>query len=146
MKRILVVLGIAVIACILGCVGVYLYQMRTPPDEWIGRRLGLSGEALSTFTEAHNRYNATCNEMCVKIRNSDAHLATIVLNNRELNPEIGKAMALSDGLRIECRHNMLKHFYEVAAMLDEPKREEYLNLVLPLIIEPELMSKEHSHP
>lgn len=145
MKRILVVFGIAVIACILGCVGVYLYQMQTPPDEWIGRRLGLSGEALSAFTEAHNRYNATCSEMCVKIRDSDAHLATFVLNSREFTPEIAEAMAHSDGLRIECRQNMLKHFYEVAAILDEPKREKYLNLVLPLIVEPELMSQEHSH-
>ncbi len=146
MKRILVVLGIAVSACILGSVGVYFYQMQTPPDEWIGRRLGLSGQELSVFTEAHSRYTASCNEMCVKIRNSDARLANLVLNGREFTPEIAKAMTNSDGLRIQCRQNMLKHFYEVTAMLDAPKREKYLNLVLPLIIEPELMSKEHSHP
>lgn len=146
MKRILLVLGIAVIACILGCVGVYFYQMQTPPDEWIGRRLGLSGMALSEFTEAHNRYAATCDAMCVKIQSSDAHLAEFVLNSREFTPEIAEAMARSDELRIQCRQNMLRHFYEVAAILEEPKRDKYLSLVLPLIIEPELMSKAHSHP
>lgn len=146
MRRIFVVPGVALIACILGCLGVYFYQMRTPPDEWIGQRLGLSGVALSEFTEAHNRYTATCDAMCVKIRDSDRQLAEFVLNSREFTPEIAGAMARSDALRIECRRNMLRHFYEVAALLDEPRREKYLNLVLPLIIEPELMSKEHSHP
>lgn len=146
MKRTFVVLASAVIACILGYAGIYFYRMQTPPDEWLGRRLGLSGAALAHFSEAHNRYAATCAEMCLKIRKSDTDLAKHVLSSRTFTPEIAEAMARSDALRIECRQNMLKHFYKVAAMLDEPKREIYLDLVLPLIMEPEMMSKEHSHP
>lgn len=146
MKRILIILGTALLVCLLACIGVYQYQMRTPPDEWLGKRLGLSGEALVRFTEAHHRYAATCVEMCVKIRNSDAQLAALVLGNHEFNPEIAAAMTRSDALRNECRQNMLRHFYEVAAMLDDAKREKYMNLVMPLIIEPELMSREHQHP
>ena len=146
MKRIFMVLGMAGLACVVACLGVYFYQTKSPPDEWLGRRLGLSGSALAEFTEAHNRYAVACAEMCVKIRSSDAHLAKLVSTSREVTPEITQAMAHSDALRTQCRQNMLRHFYEVASLLHESKREEYLNLVLPLIIEPELMSKEHSHP
>ncbi len=146
MRRILIILGSALFVCAAACAVVYHLQMRTPPDEWMGRRLGLSGAALEKFTEAHNRYAATCAEMCVKIRNSDAGLAQLVLGNAEFYPEIAEAMARSDALRNECRQNMLRHFYEVAEMLDASKRDTYLNLVLPLIIEPELMSREYRHP
>lgn len=120
--------------------------MRIPPDQWLGQKLGLSGESLEQFTDIHHRYMLACGEMCVKIHNSDAQLASLIKGSREVTPQIAAAMARSDALRNECRQNMLRHFYTVAAMLEAPTREEYLNLVMPLIIEPELMSNEHRHP
>lgn len=146
MKRILIIIAAAILVCAFACIGVYQWQLRTPPEEWLGRRLGLSGESLEQFTEAHNRYAATCAEMCVKISNADAELAALAMSSREFSPEIAAAMARSDALRNECRQNMLRHFYEVADLLSEPKKEKYLNMVMPLIIEPELMSREHHHP
>lgn len=146
MKRILIIIAAAILVCVLACIGVYQWQLRTPPDEWLGRRLGLSDVNLEQFIEAHNRYAATCAEMCVKISKSDAELAAFITGSREFTPQIAAAMARSDALRNECRQNMLRHFYAVAAMLEAPKREKYLNLVMPLIIEPELMSKDHQHP
>lgn len=145
MKRTLFVISAALLVCVLASVGVYQWQTRTPPDEWLGRRLGLTGEGLERFSEAHNRYASTCAQMCIKIQNSDAALAALVTGSREFTPEIAAAMARSDALRNECRQNMLRHFYEVAALLSESKKEKYLDLVLPLIIEPELMSQEHRH-
>lgn len=146
MKRTFIIVVAALLVCVVACIGVYQWQLRTPPDGWLGRKLGLSGQSLAQFTEAHNRYAATCSEMCIKIRKADAELAALVLGNRQFTPEIAAAMARSDALRAECRQNMLRHFYDVAESLGEPKREKYLNLVLPLIIEPELMSREHQHP
>lgn len=145
MKRAVLILALALAACIGACVVVYFYQMRTPSDEWMGRRLGLSGEALAEFTEAHNRYTATCAEMCLRIQKADARLAALVLKNTEFTPEIAEAMAAADAIRNECRQNMLQHFYEVSGMLDARKREIYMDLVLPLIVQPELMSQEYSH-
>lgn len=146
MKKVFIVLSAAALVCVLACIGIFQFKMQTPPDEWLGQELGLSGEKLEQFTAAHNRYATTCGQMCVRIRNSDAELAALVLGSRKFTPEIAAAMARSDALRNECRQNMLRHFYEVVAMLEEPMREKYLNLVMPLIIEPELMSQEHRHP
>lgn len=146
MKRVLLILALAIVACIAACAIVYFYQMRIPSDEWMGRRLGLSGEALAEFTAAHYRYAATCAEMCRKIQNADARLAALVLENTGFNAEIVEAMTSADALRTECRQNMLRHFYEVAAMLGPRERETYMDLVLPLIVHPELMSQGYQHP
>lgn len=145
MKRILMVLGVALIACALAWSLVYHFRMQLPADEWVGTRLGLSGAALERFTEAHNRYNARCAEMCIRIRESDSKLAELVLGNDEFTPEIAEAMARSDALRHECRQNMLKHFYGITKLLDATQRDSYLDLVMPLIVQPELMSSEHWH-
>ena len=145
MKRILLILATALAVCILACVTSYMVNMRTPPEEWIGKRLGLQGEALEAFTQAHNRYAATCSEMCARIRASDELLSHLIVANDTVTPEIEAAIAASDALSNECRRNMLAHFYEVAAMLEPAKKKEYLQLVLPLIVEPTLMAREHSH-
>lgn len=145
MKRILLILGAALAICILACVASYMVNMRTPPEEWIGKRLGLKGEALDAFTQAHNRYAATCAEMCVRIRASDEQLSRLIMANDKVTPEIEAAIAASDALSNECRRNMLAHFYEVAAMLEPARREKYLQLVLPLIVDPSMMERQHAH-
>lgn len=145
MKRILLILGAALAVCILACVASYMINMRTPPEEWMGKRLGLQGEALEAFIQAHNRYAATCAEMCARIRASNEQLSRLIMANDTVTPEIEAAIAASDALNNECRRNMLAHFYEVAAMLEPAKRKEYLQLVLPLIVDPSMMEKEHSH-
>jgi len=146
MNRLLLILGAALLASLLACIGVYQLQMRTPPDEWLGRQLGLSGEKLAAFTAAHNRYAVACAEMCVKIRESDERLAGLLMSETAVTPEVSQVMARSDALRNECRLNMLAHFYEVAAMLEPVQRRKYLELVAPLIVEPDRMSHAHRHP
>lgn len=145
MKRLLLILVAAVALCAIACVVVYTVNTRMPPEEWVGKRLGLHGDALEAFTQAHNRYAATCAEMCVRIRASDERLTALILSNRQVTPEVEAAVAESDALRNECRRNMLAHFYQVATMLPPAQEEEYLRMVLPLIVDPELMSREHHH-
>lgn len=144
--RVLTVLVAAALACATACLAAYHYNARIPPEVWMGRHLGLRGDALAEFTLAHNRYAATCAAMCVRIRESDDRLGRLVLAGTSLTPAIMEAMSASDALRLECRQNMLAHFYEVAGLLDEKQRRAYLKTVLPLIVEPELMSRGHQHP
>lgn len=145
MNRFLLILTAALVACVVACVAVYNITMRTPPEEWIGKQLGLRGDRLEAFTNAHNRYAIHCAEMCVRIKASDQKLATLILSHRTVTPEIEAAIARSDALRNECRRSMLAHFYEVTALLDPAQAEAYLQLVMPLIVNPEMMSREHHH-
>ncbi len=145
MKRLLLILVVALIACASTCLVVYQMKMRTSSEKWIGMQLGLEGDLLNEFTEAHNRYAASCEEICIRIRKSDERLSSLILSSRTMTPEIIAAIDESDALRNECRQNMLNHFYKMAALLEYPKDQEYLRLVLPLIISPELMSHSHNH-
>lgn len=146
MKRLLLLIAAALAACAVACVAVYHFNVRTPPQEWVGKKLGLQGAALEDFARAHSQYASTCAEMCVRIQASDKELAALISSSRKVTPEIEAAIARSDAIRNECRRNMLAHFYKVAAMLEPDQAKEYLGMVLPLIVEPELMSQEHPHP
>ncbi len=143
MKRVLFILLIALGASALACVVAYKCNMQVRPEEWVAHRLSLRGKAREDFTAVHNRYAATCEEMCARIRESDEQLSRLILSSSQMTPEIEAAMARSDALRNECRRNMLAHFYEVASLLEPGKREAYLQMVMPLIVEPGLMSGEH---
>ncbi len=145
MKRIVFILVAALAVGVGACVVVYFWNVGRPPEEWMGKRLGLRGSKLEAFTLAHNRYASTCAEMCRKIQASDERLASLILGSRQVTPEIEEALAASDALRNECRRNMLAHFYEVAGMLEPSRQKQYLQLVLPLIVEPGLMSRQYHH-
>lgn len=146
MKRVVFLLAAAALACAVACLAAYHFKMRTPPEVWLGKQLGLEGRPLEEFTAAHNRYASTCALTCARIRASDAHLSGLIRSARGVTPEIEAAMAASDALRHECRKNMLRHFYDVADMLDPEKRAAYIELVMPLVVQPGLMSEEHHCP
>lgn len=145
MKRAILILGAMLLACLLACAAVYYFQTRQPPAEWMGQRLGLEGAALADFTAAHNQYAESCSEMCQRIALVDDELANEILSSHEPTPRIIELMANAESLRAECKQKMLRHFYEVAKLLDQEKQTEYLQLVLPLIAEQSHMQQAHHH-
>jgi head-tail adaptor len=54
--------------------------------------------------------------------------------NRRTNQS--RAERRRDRIRTECRLKMLEHFYEVAAVMPEEKRRKYLQIVLPVVLNP----------
>lgn len=144
MKRAIAVLAAAAAACLLAYWGTYTLRMRQPPEEWMGRRLGLEGDALAALTAAHNRYFSHCAEMCRRIDAAETRLVAAVHGNRKVTDDVAAALADADALRTECRRNMLAHFYEVAALLDDERQTEYLELVLPLVVDPGNMRRSHA--
>jgi hypothetical protein len=145
MKRIVLILGVTVLACLLACASVFYSRTRQPPAEWMGRQLGLEGAALAEFTAAHNEYAESCSEMCRRIASVNDELAEEVVSSEELTPKIVELTSKAESLRAECKQNMLHHFYDVAKLLDQEKQAEYLQLVLPLITEQSHMQQLHHH-
>jgi hypothetical protein len=127
------VLG-AVAAAVVTAAVVHRLRVAESPDAWLGRQLGLEGEALAAFTAAHARYEPVCAENCRRLGEATRALADAVAASREVTPEIARAIAATDAVHSACRTGMLKHFYEVAAMLEEPRRSAYLRQVLPMVI------------
>ena len=74
--------------------------------------------------------------MCAHITQTDSRLAGLIESRRTVTQEIREALAESDRVRTECRLKMLEHFYEVAAVMPEEKRKKYLDMVLPVVLDP----------
>jgi hypothetical protein len=81
--------------------------------------------------------------MCARITQTDSRLAGLIDSSRTVTEEIREALADSDRVRTECRLKMLEHFYEVAAAMPEEKRKKYLDMVLPVVLNPGEMDSSH---
>ncbi len=132
-RRVWVLVMAGLLSAVAGW-GMYRLRMRETPVEWMGRRFGLRGVALQAFIGTHEAYTSQCAATCRRILEADRALAEAVLGSPEVTPEIRAAMGTAAALDAECRVNMLRHFYEAAALLPEDRREEYLRRVLPLVL------------
>ena len=134
MKRLLIFLAAALALCGAACLVVMHFQSRQPPAEWLGRRFDLEGETLSKFVRIHEEYSSQCSDTCLRIMAADQALASSVRQANQVTPEIKAAIEAAAQVDAECRANMLRHFYEASALLPENRRDEYLRLVMPLVL------------
>jgi len=74
---------------------------------------------------------------------TDSRLAGLIESSRTVTQEIREALAERDPVRTECRLKMLEHFYEVAAVMPEEKQKKYLDMVLPVVLNPGGMDSSH---
>ena len=144
MKRgsaiLLVVLGLG---AAIGLLSYYLFRNRDSPADWLGKELALNEEQSARVMALSAEYGQKCEEMCARITQTDSRLAGLIESSRTVTPEIRDALAESDQVRTECRLKMLEHFYEVAAAMPEEKRKKYLDMVLPVVLDPGEMVPSH---
>ena len=81
--------------------------------------------------------------MCARIAQADSRLSGVIDSSRTATQEIREALVETDRVRSECRLKMLEHFYEVAAAMPEEKRKKYLDMVLPVVLNPGEMDSSH---
>jgi hypothetical protein len=134
MKRLFACAAVALLVFLSTGWTVYRMKSRQNPAEWLGKRFELSGHALEAFLAAHERYTSACGETCRRIVEADAALALAMLKAERITPEIEDAIQASAQLDAQCRVNMLRHFYEAASNIPDERREEYLRLVMPLVL------------
>ena len=78
--------------------------------------------------------------MCARISQTDAGAADLIRSHQMVTSEIREALSEGDRLRTECRLKMLEHCYEVATAMPEEKREKYIEMILPVILDPGRMA------
>jgi hypothetical protein len=144
MKRggviLLVVLGLG---AVMGLLSYYVFQQRGSPADWLRKELSLNEEQSARIMALSAEYGPKCEQMCARITETDSRLAGLIESSGTVTQEIREALAESDRVRTECRLKMLEHFYEVAAVMPEEKRKKYLDMVLPLVLNPEGMDSSH---
>jgi uncharacterized protein HemX len=144
MKRGAVILAVVLgLGVAMGVASYYFFQDRGSPADWLREEFSLNEEQSARIVALNAEYGPQCEQMCARITQTDSRLAGLINSSRTVTEEIREALAESDRVRTDCRLKMLEHFYEVAAAMPEEKRKKYLDMVLPVVLNPGEMDSSH---
>lgn len=139
MKRGLLVLLAAVVLGLAATFAVSRFSHQASLEDWFCKKFDLPMAQAQEAAAIHRQYQTSCAETCRRIAAADERLKTLIQANSAMTPEIRAAIAETDTIRTECRTHMMDYFYQVAAKLPPDKRQSYLDMVLPTVLEPEGM-------
>jgi hypothetical protein len=132
MKKLLFVLVIAVAAA---CVTYsFHFRQKTAPDEteqqWLKREFALSDAQLATIERLERAYRLICDGHCADYMTAHSRLEALVAKNAAWRPEMGQAMETLYRTQMECQRDMLKHAYEISAVMAPDQAQRYLAMIL----------------
>jgi len=143
-KKGIFVLLIAVVLALVSAMGMcWFHQQRTSPEDWLRREFGLNQQQAQEAAALHREYEVTCVAMCARIVQADDRLAKMIHEGNAVTPEIRAAIAETDAIRTECRVRMLEYFYKIAETIPPEKKQKYLDMVLPPVLQPGDMTAMH---
>ncbi len=143
MKRAAVVIAVVIAAALAALTASRHLFARHSSMDWLRTEFHLTDDQMKKAEALHSEYQATCEDMCRRIAETDARLAKAIRSSSSTTPEITAAIAETDLVRSECRVAMLNHFYQTAALMPEGERQRYLDKVLPVVLHPGEMHDDH---
>jgi hypothetical protein len=102
-----------------------------PELAWLRGDLKLSEDQFAKASALHTAYRPQCAEMCCRIAEARAKLATLAQDSRAVTPELAEAIRECGRVRADCQQKMLEHLYQTARLLDDRQAARYLEKVLP---------------
>ncbi len=126
-----------------GIISYHLFRQGALPVDWLKSEFSLNEHQAAQITALQSEYAKACEEMCARIKETDARAAELIRSQKIVTSEIREALSESDRLRTECRLKMLEHCYEVATAMPEEKRDKYIEMILPMILDPGRMADAH---
>ncbi|HEY5812823.1 MAG TPA: hypothetical protein VIT23_09240 [Terrimicrobiaceae bacterium] len=126
-----------------GIISYHLFRQAASPIVWLKSEFSLNEHQTAQVAALQSEYAKACEEMCARIGETDARVSDLVRSQTIVTSEIREALSASDRLRTECRLKMLEHCYKVATAMPEEKRGKYIEMILPVILDPGRMADEH---
>lgn len=123
-------------------------KSRLPELEWLRRKLDLTEEQFTKVASIHESYRPTCEELCMKVMASHSKIKNLANPQKPVSSELEQALKEHALLHAQCQTAMLNHLHNTASVLSNKQAQDYLELMLPQIIELPLEpgAQEHSHP
>lgn len=116
-----------------------------PELAWLRGELGLSDRQFAEAGALHAAYRPQCEEMCRRITESHARLASLARKERSMTPELTEAIRGHARVHAECQKKMLEHLYQTAALMDESQASRYLQAVLPSALDAPSSEADDGH-
>jgi hypothetical protein len=135
MKRLLLILGLGLLAGAGGYYGIYLARTATvraverapvPALGWLKVEYHLSDAEFAKVSQLHEAYQAHCLEMCRRIDEANAQVQAALAHADQVTPEVEQKLAEAQRLRVECQTAMLRHFFEVSRSMPPEQGRRYL--------------------
>ena len=106
-----------------------------PELEWLSREFHLSDEQYAQAAVLHLAYRPTCEMLCEKMMTSRDQIQQLVSAGTLVTPELEAALREQAALRVECQTAMLTHLYRTAACLSPRQAQNYLDAMLPEVMD-----------
>ena len=127
----------------MGILSYCFFRDRISPADWLRKEFSLNEKQSARILALNAEYGPQCKEMCARIAQADSRLAGLIDSSRIVTQEIREALVETDRVRSECRLKMLEHCYEVATAMPEEKRGKYIEMILPVVLDPGRMAEAH---
>lgn len=114
-----------------------------PELEWLRREFDLTEEQFAKTSELHLAYRPTCEALCNRVMASHDKIKKLVESGEQVTPDLEAALREHAALHVECQTAMLTHLYETAAQLSPEQAKNYLDAMLPHVIEMEMEPGGH---
>lgn len=101
---------------------------------WLKAEYKLSDEEFRRIEEAHDAYYPKCMEMCKRIAQANRRVTELLQTSTTLTPEIEAALKTTEATNAECRAAMLRHIYQVAAMMPPDQGSRYIRETAPRLL------------
>ena len=131
-KLILLLLG----ACFVGILSYalfYHYQVAValPADElqWLRQEFSLTDAQFAEVERMDKDYRPICDAHCRDYMAAYTSLSGLLKQGNKWTPETGQAMETLYRVEMECHRDMLKHAYDVSAVMSPEQGQRYLAMI-----------------
>ncbi|OAM91331.1 periplasmic heavy metal sensor [Termitidicoccus mucosus] len=133
MKKSIVILAVALTVGALGCLW-YFHHLRAgaaPLDElsWLKKEFALDERQFAEIERLHQAYMPVCDAHCAAYLQAQRELAAALEGSTIFTPGMDRALETARRIETECQRSMLKHGYEVAAVMSPAQGARYLAMI-----------------
>lgn len=134
MKRLLVLLFVTAASAVGAFAGYSFWQQCAPePDiritgelEWLRMEFDLDAEQFGEVERLHAEYWPVCENLCAKVIDAQNRFQEELLKSNEYSASVEAELANLMRVKEDCHRAMLRHIYEVAAIMEPEARARYL--------------------
>ena len=133
MKKSIVILVAAFAVGMASCF-LYFHHLRADTvsrDEltWLKKEFALNEGQFAEVERLHEAYMPVCDSHCAAYIQARKDLADLLAKNTGVTPETERALETVHRLEMECQRAMLKHGYEIAAVMSPEQGSRYLVMI-----------------
>lgn len=101
---------------------------------WLRDHYQLDEPTWLRIAALHESYYPVCGEMCARIAAANARVAELMQQTDRFSPELETALRSAESTHADCRAALLRHVYEVAALMPPDASRRYLAEMAPRLL------------